>query len=148
MIVEVTIVIGVSLFLFYAGYFLLLFTKSRKERRPSESQETKFTPTVSVVVATYNEEDTIVRKLTNLMEQDYPSMELIVIDSASNDRTVELVRQFIKEHNIEVRLVTEKQRKGKASALNLVLSRYCSGETYPIKILWRIRLRKASSARL
>lgn len=125
---EVTIVIGVSLFLFYAGYFLLLFIKSKKEKRPDKSQETTFLPLVSVVVATYNEEDTIVRKLTNLMEQDYPSMELIVIDSASNDRTVELVRQFIKDHKTQVRIVREKQRKGKASALNLVCSKYCSGE--------------------
>jgi cellulose synthase/poly-beta-1,6-N-acetylglucosamine synthase-like glycosyltransferase len=66
------------------------------------------------------------------MEQDYPSVELIVIDSASNDRTVELVRQFTKDHKIKVRLVREKQRKGKASALNLVFSKYCSGEIIAI----------------
>jgi cellulose synthase/poly-beta-1,6-N-acetylglucosamine synthase-like glycosyltransferase len=66
------------------------------------------------------------------MEQDYPSMEVIVIDSASNDRTVELVRQFVRDNKFRVRLIREKQRKGKASALNLVCSKYCSGEIIAI----------------
>jgi len=128
LIVELTILLGSSLLAFYTGYFLLLFTKSQNAETPNEITETRFTPSISVVVPTYNEEDTIVQKLTNLIEQDYPSIELIVVDSASKDRTVKLIKEFVKDNNLNVRLVRQRERKGKASALNLVFEKYCSGE--------------------
>jgi cellulose synthase/poly-beta-1,6-N-acetylglucosamine synthase-like glycosyltransferase len=125
---EVTLFIGSGLFAFYAAYFLLLLVKSKDVEKKSERSETEFMPSVSIVVATYNEEDTIAQKLTNLMEQDYPLTELIVVDSASQDRTVELIKRLVKDHGLAVRLVIQDERKGKASALNLVIGKQDMGE--------------------
>ncbi len=50
---------------------------------------------VSVVVVTYNSEDTIVELLDSIACQSYMNLELIVADDCSSDRTVELVRQWL-----------------------------------------------------
>jgi len=120
--------LGLVLFGFYLGYFILMRHKAKGWKPLHASGD--FTPSVSIVVPTYNEEDMIIHKLKNLMEQDYPSneVEVIVIDSASEDGTVELLVRFIKDiRGLKLRLIRESERKGKASALNNVL-KHCSGE--------------------
>ena len=49
-------------------------------------------PTVALIVAAYNEESVIERRVANLRELDYPSdrLELVVTSDASTDRTEEL----------------------------------------------------------
>jgi len=49
-------------------------------------------PTVAVIVAAYNEEDAIERRIANLRELDYPKalLEIVVTSDASTDRTEEL----------------------------------------------------------
>lgn len=87
-------------------------------------------PFVSVVVPTYNEEDTINNKLRNLMEQEYSNMEIIIMDSASEDRTIELITksmQAMKDSGLNVKLMRESERRGKASALNEAF-KLCAGE--------------------
>lgn len=127
-IVEVTVIAGLILFVFYLGYFILMWSKAKGWKPLHTSRN--FTPSVSIVVPTYNEEDTITHKLKNLMEQDYPSdkVEVVVIDSASQDGTVELVEKFTKDiKGLKLKLIMEGQRRGKASALNEVL-KHCTGE--------------------
>ena len=51
------------------------------------------TPSVTVVVAAWNEEAVIERRLENLLALDYPAdrLEIVVASDASTDRTDELV---------------------------------------------------------
>ena len=51
-----------------------------------------YLPTVAVIVAAYNEEDSIERRIANLHELDYPAelLEIVVTSDASSDRTEEL----------------------------------------------------------
>jgi cellulose synthase/poly-beta-1,6-N-acetylglucosamine synthase-like glycosyltransferase len=53
-------------------------------------------PTVTVIVAAYNEEAVIERRLENLLALDYPAdrLEVVVTSDASNDRTHELVERY------------------------------------------------------
>ena len=53
-------------------------------------------PAVTVIVAAYNEEPVIERRLENLLALDYPTdrLELVVTSDASTDRTHELVERF------------------------------------------------------
>ena len=69
---------------------------------------------ISIVIATYNEESMIEGKLRNTLELDYPKdkLEIVVIDSCSTDKTVDIVKSFE-----GVKLIQEKERKGKAQAL-------------------------------
>lgn len=49
---------------------------------------------VTVITVTYNAELTIERTLKSILEQSYPSVEIVVIDGASTDRTLMLVQGF------------------------------------------------------
>lgn len=52
-------------------------------------------PKVSLVVATYNEQDNIATLLASCRSQSYPRLEIIVVDSQnSTDNTYKLARQF------------------------------------------------------
>jgi hypothetical protein len=51
-------------------------------------------PTVCAVVVTYNSQKDILDCLKSLKDQNYPKLsKIIVVDSASSDRTVELIKQ-------------------------------------------------------
>ena len=72
-------------------------------------------PAVTVIVAAYNEETVIERRLENLLALDYPAekVELVVTSDASTDRTHELVERFAPR----VRLLVN-ERGGKVAAQN------------------------------
>jgi cellulose synthase/poly-beta-1,6-N-acetylglucosamine synthase-like glycosyltransferase len=61
--------------------------RGRTERRDDEAE-----PTVAVIVAAYNEEPVIERRVANLRALDYPQdkLEVVVTSDASSDRTDEL----------------------------------------------------------
>lgn len=74
------------------------------------NQKNEF-PFVSVVVPVLNREKSIGNCLKSLVDMDYPSYEVIVVDNGSTDNTVQIVKEF------RVRLVREK-RKGPYMARN------------------------------
>jgi cellulose synthase/poly-beta-1,6-N-acetylglucosamine synthase-like glycosyltransferase len=82
-------------------------------------------PSVTVIVAAYNEEAVIERRLENLLALDYPAdrLELVVTSDASTDRTHELVEKFAERG---VRLLVN-PRGGKVAAQNRAV-RETSGE--------------------
>ena len=88
----------------------LLARATRRRVRRGEHE-----PTVAVIVAAYNEEAVIERRLENLLALDYPpeKLELVVTSDASTDRTHELVERFAPR----VRLVVN-ERGGKVAAQN------------------------------
>jgi glycosyltransferase involved in cell wall biosynthesis len=51
-------------------------------------------PQVSVIVPVYNGAQTIKRALDSVLAQEFSGLEIIVVDDASSDRTVELVAQY------------------------------------------------------
>jgi cellulose synthase/poly-beta-1,6-N-acetylglucosamine synthase-like glycosyltransferase len=53
---------------------------------------------VSVVIPAYNEERYIQRCINSLLEQSYPSMEVIFIDDGSKDRTREILKAAARTH--------------------------------------------------
>src|ERR1700723_1738531 len=50
---------------------------------------------ISVTIVTYNSGRFIKRCLESVLEQKYPNLEVIIIDNASTDGTVDLLEQFI-----------------------------------------------------
>ena len=85
-----------ALFLLFAainiGYFLAFFSFSG-----AKSSEAKpVTLPVSVIVCAKNEAENIQNFLPSILEQDYPNFEVIVINDASTDGTLEVIEEFQK----------------------------------------------------
>lgn len=75
-----------------------------------------FSGKVTVLVPAYNEEKTIRATISTLLESDYPSLEVIVINDGSTDSTEEVIKDFV--DNGAIRYI-KKPNGGKASALNM-----------------------------
>lgn len=78
---------------------------------------------VSVAVLAYNEERNIGRLLDSLLKQKLDIVnikEIIIVSSGSTDNTDQIVRDYSSKHK-KVRLITEKERRGKYAAINKVL---------------------------
>lgn len=75
---------------------------------------------ITVGIPTYNEEKVIEKTIFSVLNQISRDDEVIVVASGCTDKTVPLV-QNIAEKDKRVRLITEEERKGKASALNLII---------------------------
>jgi cellulose synthase/poly-beta-1,6-N-acetylglucosamine synthase-like glycosyltransferase len=84
-----------------------------------------YRPKVTVIVPTFNEASIIEKRLNNIYEQDYPKdrLEIIVVDSASNDSTAEIAKKWTYVHSdVKVKVIEEPVRRGKIPALNFALS--------------------------
>jgi len=62
---------------------------------------------ISIVVPVRNEENNIANLLTGITSQSLPKdqFELIIIDDQSEDKTVEIVNEFIKDESLNLRLI-------------------------------------------
>jgi len=83
-------------------------------------------PNVSILLPTYNESKVIGFKLKNLNMQEYPSelMEILIVDSNSDDETIDVVDDFIEKNpsmGNRIKVLSENDKKGKSAALNLAL---------------------------
>ncbi|MFT6033144.1 MAG: glycosyltransferase involved in cell wall biosynthesis [Arenicella sp.] len=82
---------------------------------------TKKSPNVSVILPVFNGERFIHEALTSLSEQNFPGLELILVDDGSTDSTAEIAKRFFTQHHgIEFKYHYQKQC-GVASARNLGL---------------------------
>jgi cellulose synthase/poly-beta-1,6-N-acetylglucosamine synthase-like glycosyltransferase len=96
---------------------------------------------LTVGICAYNEESNIRKLLNNILfDQDLsPKSEILVICSGCTDRTVEIVQHCHKKDS-RIKTVVEKNREGKASAVNKILSNakndiilFISADTLPNK---------------
>ncbi len=80
-----------------------------------------------MVISVRNEENNIAGLLNDLLTQDYPVelTEVIVIDDHSQDRTAEIVTDFIKSKDLSrFRIIkNDSDRAGKKSAITLGISK-------------------------
>lgn len=81
---------------------------------------------ISILVAAFNEESTIIKTLKSITNQIYDGeVEVIICNDGSTDKTAELVSDFIqqtKDSEYDLRLINIENNGGKAMALNRGLS--------------------------
>ncbi|MBD3749157.1 MAG: glycosyltransferase family 2 protein [Sphingobacteriales bacterium] len=110
----------ISLFIiFYTffGYGILLYIIIKIKRlfkKPYQFKEDVEFPSVSLIIAAYNEEDIIEDKIKNCLEIDYPKsiLQIIFITDGSTDHTPNIIKK-----NPEVELLHEDNRAGKIAAI-------------------------------
>ena len=103
------------LFYVYIGYPLLLALIGVFVQRAKP--EPDYEPTLSVLIAAYNEEANIGRKIEQTLALDYPAdkIEILMLSDGSSDRTDEIIGNY---PDPRVRLVRIPERHGKTHAQN------------------------------
>ncbi len=115
------------IFYTFFGYGILLYALVRVKRifrKPFLFSQLYDLPTVTVMVAAFNEEDLIEEKITNCLELNYPKnkVQFIFITDGSSDRTPELVAK-----HPDITLLHENQRLGKMAAIKRAMP-FVSGQ--------------------
>jgi biofilm PGA synthesis N-glycosyltransferase PgaC len=108
----------------YFGYPLLLAALARLRPKPQPTASPL--PSVTLLIAAYNEEAVIARKLDDSLALDYPRerLQILVAADGSDDRTVEIVQGY-GERGVE--LAYSPERRGKMAAINRAI-RLARGE--------------------
>jgi cellulose synthase/poly-beta-1,6-N-acetylglucosamine synthase-like glycosyltransferase len=125
MLIEIILITAILLIVYaYVGYPLLVRILCRLVPRPVIKLPIE--PKVSLIIAAYNEEGIIARKLANSFEQDYPpdKLEIIVASDCSIDGTDQIVRSHADRG---VLLHRQSVRLGKTVAQNNAI-RISTGE--------------------
>lgn len=92
------------------------FYNRRERRRGSQFYYMETTPLVSVLIPAYCEGRVIRKTLSGVLGMNYPSFEVVVVDDASVDDTVEQIADLVEGG--KVRLIRKQRNEGKAMALN------------------------------
>src|SRR5215217_8200771 len=101
------------LFYTYLGYGLLLFLFNAIFKRKKISQE-DFEPAVTLLIAAYNEEFIIRKKIENSLALDYPADKItyVFITDGSTDNSSSIISQYP-----QIKVLHEPTRKGKSAAI-------------------------------
>jgi cellulose synthase/poly-beta-1,6-N-acetylglucosamine synthase-like glycosyltransferase len=125
---------GMALVLFWGALALIMYTyvffpmlivlRGLLWRRPHKSAE--ITPGVSLMIAAYNEADSIAAKLDNSLSLDYPRdrLQVVVVSDGSNDGTDGIVSEYARQG---VKLLSL-PRQGKVPALNTAVEACADNE--------------------
>ena len=89
----------------------------RYERGSPQEPVLKRYQMVSVLIPGRNEEESIRETVEGVLAQTYPNLEIIVINDASTDRTLEIVQELAAAHD-RVRYLSLRENMGKANAMN------------------------------
>jgi glycosyltransferase involved in cell wall biosynthesis len=96
------VIVAIQLF-----YYLVVFGKFAYAK--AQINTPKRIP-VSVIVCAKNEEENVIKFVPILAEQDYPDYEIVLIDDASSDKTLDIFEGFEKQYP-NVRLVIVKNNE-------------------------------------
>jgi cellulose synthase/poly-beta-1,6-N-acetylglucosamine synthase-like glycosyltransferase len=115
------IIFWISLFIIfytYVGYGIVLFflvKLKRVFRKPINIDEVHFTPTLTLVVAAYNEEWIIEEKIQNTLSLDYPKdkFNIIFVTDGSTDQTASIISKYP-----QIKLMHKDGRSGKIAAVH------------------------------
>lgn len=77
-------------------------------------------PKVSVLITNYNYEIYIREAIESALNQTYPNIEIIVVDDASTDRSVEILREY--EEQGKIKLIVNDKNYGYQHAINVAIT--------------------------
>jgi poly-beta-1,6-N-acetyl-D-glucosamine synthase len=102
----------------YAGYAIIVYLLNLLKGKKTAFGSSSTLPTVSFIVAAYNEEEFIEKKIINSLDQNYPpqNIEYIFITDGSTDKTPAIIAKYP-----AIKLLHQSERKGKSAALNRVV---------------------------
>jgi cellulose synthase/poly-beta-1,6-N-acetylglucosamine synthase-like glycosyltransferase len=107
-----------GIFYTYFGYPVLIFLIAKIIHKPEAYQI--YQPSVTLLIAAYNEETVIEDKIKNSLTINYPKdlLQILVVTDGSADKTPEIAKRYT-PYGIEI--LHEPERRGKMAAINRAL---------------------------
>ena len=112
----------------FLGYGVLLWMIIQLKRRFNPASKIyrsnkEAYPSVTFIVAAYNEEKWIASKVKNTIELDYPrdKLQLFFVTDGSTDQTPDIIKNFPTPTDVQLKLFHQPQRKGKIAAVNRIM---------------------------
>ena len=78
------------------------------------------TPTVSVIIPSYNHENFIAECIQSVLDQTFQDFEIVITDDASSDRTIEIIKGF---DDARIKLLRHSKNQGASIAANNCINR-------------------------
>jgi glycosyltransferase involved in cell wall biosynthesis len=78
---------------------------------PIESMLDQEFPLVSILAIAYNHEQFVLNALDSVLAQDYPNIELIIMDAASSDATADLIKNWVIGKDFPIKTVFQSSTK-------------------------------------
>lgn len=122
MAILTTLYIYLSAFAIQIGLYLLVFSKLTFYRKKENKYETP--EPVSVIICGRNEEKNLEKNLPIILNQNYKTFEVIVVNDASEDNTMLVLDELMKKYsNLKVITISKEEKKteGKKQALDLAI---------------------------
>lgn len=118
----------------------LLGRRRHRRGEPLRSVYRGYEPSVSIIMPAYNEQEMILEALRTMLNQDYPALQIVIVNDGSKDRTLDVlkeafdlvpfeidprstldskpIRQVYRSRDQPDLVVVDKENGGKADALN------------------------------
>jgi len=108
----------ICIFIFLYNYFfyaIIAYLLAKLFPAKKTTDPVNYYPSISFIVAAYNEQEIIEKKIQNSLQQNYPlsKIEFIFITDGSTDLTPDIVNT-----HPEIKLLHDSKRAGKSAALN------------------------------
>lgn len=122
------------LYLLHLGFYLIGANfydiwQQQRLHHLHKNANTPYMPRITVLVPAHNEEKVIARCLDSVFASTYPSLDVIVVNDASTDRTRALLARYVRRRpDVPLRVINRLTNVGKGGALNYALKHYVTSE--------------------
>jgi len=116
-VIDLMLLILFCLLISNFGIYSLLLKLIARFRNVDHTIDTDHNPSVTVLIAAYNEGDFLRQKLENSLALDYPGdrLNIVLVSDGSTDNTNDIAREF---ESRGITVIIAPENKGKATALN------------------------------
>jgi cellulose synthase/poly-beta-1,6-N-acetylglucosamine synthase-like glycosyltransferase len=117
----ISLALGIYVYFIYPVILWTLAAIFGREVRIEEPASDENLPRVGLLIACYNEEDEIEKKLENAAQLEYPSDRLLVVvlNDGSKDKTADVARKYAESHDRpRIEVLDFDVNRGKSSAIS------------------------------
>ena len=84
-------------------------------------------PLVSILCLTYNHEQYIRQSIESLINQSYSNIEILLLDNASKDKTVEIAKNILESSGRSYKIIASDINYGVSKGLNILAKNHATG---------------------